>query len=265
MTTGGIVAQGVSFSYDDRKILEDICFRIPQGTVAALIGSNGSGKTTLLRIMAGLLTPESGSVRYNGEEPDVRKWSSHQRNVGFVPQGQRTAFPFTCFDVVLTGRHAFVPVYLTPSSEDEAIALRAMDDVGAGFLKNRQFTRISGGERQLVLIARALASHPRFLILDEPTTFLDLKNQAVVLSLIQKITRDRRLTTVMSIHDPTQAAQFADQILILGTTDGHSSRIIGDGPATMVLNQETLEKAFGIHIRIISDDGMIAVIPGVVK
>lgn len=260
MTGAAITVQDISFMFGETPILEKIRFQVRSGTVTALIGPNGSGKTTLLRIMAGLLTPSSGRVIYENipEAEETRR--VRRSHVGFVPQGQRTAFPFTCFDVVLTGRHAFVPVYLTPTDTDEEIAMQALIDVGAGSLADRPYTRISGGERQLVLIARALASEPRYLLLDEPTTFLDIRNQASVLNLVRTLAHTRGITTIMSIHDPTQAASYADEILVLGKPEGAASHLIAAGSPVSVFTREILESAFGIPVRIIHSEEGIAVI-----
>ena len=265
MRKRGIQVDNLSFSYATKKILNQITFQIAPGTIAALIGPNGSGKTTLLRCMAGLTHPDEGTISYTSKPTRSGNIHPLRRNIGFVAQGQKTAFPFSCFDVVLTGRHAYVPIYLTPSAEDESLAMQALEDVGAGYLQNREYTRISGGERQLVLIARALASSPDFLILDEPTTFLDMKNQVLVLSLIRRLTRERGLTAIMSIHDATHAASYADQILVLGRTEEGTSKIIADGTADEVFQKEIFYQAFGIQVRIIRDDGMIAVVPEWVK
>jgi iron complex transport system ATP-binding protein len=260
MAGAAIMVHDISFRYGNTPILEDIGFQVRAGTVTALIGPNGSGKTTLLRIMAGLLTPASGTIAY-GDAPASNENRAPGRNhVGFVPQGQRTAFPFSCFDVVLTGRHAFVPVYLTPTTTDETIAMQALTDVGAGFLADRPYTRISGGERQLVLIARALAAEPGYLLLDEPTTFLDIRNQAAVLNLVRNLAHNRGITTIMSIHDPTQAAAYADDILVLGRSEHAVSRLIAQGSAESVFTREILETAFGIPVRIIQSDDGIAVL-----
>lgn len=261
----GIRVEGVSFSYVSRKVIEDISFQVSRGSVVALIGPNGSGKTTLLRIMAGLIPAESGTVWFSGDGAFSTEGTSKRRSVGFVPQGQRTAFPFTCLDVVLTGRHAFIPVYRTPSGKDKALALRAMEEAGALFLKDRIYTRISGGERQLVMIARALASDPLYLLLDEPTTFLDIKNQTAILSLIRKLADERGITAVISIHDPTSAAQYADQTLVLAGRENSGSRIIADWSSKDQYDPSLLKEAFGVPIRVITDDGLIAVIPEVYR
>jgi iron complex transport system ATP-binding protein len=213
---GGLAAavevSGLHFGYGERLILRDVNCRIPAGRFSVLLGRNGSGKSTLLRLLAGLLPLQGGQVTIGGQ--DLRRLSGAQRArlVGFMPQQHRAVFPFAVEDVVLTGRASYVR--LVPRREDQEKVVRALEQVGIGHLRRRTFTELSGGEQQMVMIARVLAQEPAMILLDEPTSHLDFINQARLLGLLRGLVGER-LTALAVLHDPNSAFLFGDHFVFL--------------------------------------------------
>ena len=207
-----IQVRDLSFSYGDRPILSDVNFDVPEGKFTVLLGKNGSGKSTLFRILTGLLEFRNGSVAAMGQ--DVTRLSSSQRAriIGYLPQQHRPVFPFAVLDVVLTGRASYVT--LIPKKEDEEKAIWALDRVGILYLKDRPFTELSGGEQQMVRIARVLAQDPQIILLDEPTSHLDFFNQSKLLSLVREIV-DTGFTVLAVLHDPNSAFLYGDHFVFL--------------------------------------------------
>lgn len=207
-----IRVEGLSFRYGKRLILEEISLSIPQSRFTVLLGRNGSGKSTLLRVMSGLAEYKSGKVEILGKE--LRSFSALKRAriVGYLPQQHRPVFPFSVEDVVLTGRASHVA--LIPGKEDRKKALEVMGRAGIMHLAGRSFTELSGGEQQMVMIARVLAQEPRIILLDEPTAHLDFVNQARILDLIRELV-DSGLTVVTVLHDPNIAFLYGDDFVFL--------------------------------------------------
>jgi iron complex transport system ATP-binding protein len=210
--TPALEVTDLAFSYDQSCILSDVSFRVPAGEFTVLLGRNGSGKSTLLRLLAGLLPVRTGEVSAFGE--DLLRLSAPERAriIGFMPQQHRAVFPFAVEDVVLTGRAAHVS--LAPRKRDEDKALAAMEQVGIMHLHGRAFTELSGGEQQMVMIARVIAQEPRIIMLDEPTSHLDFLNQAKLLGLVRELVGGE-LTALAVLHDPNSAFLFGDHFVFL--------------------------------------------------
>ncbi len=205
----------VGAGYGDSTVLRDVTFAVPRGAIVSLLGPNGCGKTTLLRIIGRLHAAWSGTVRLEGR--DVRTMSPAElaRSMATVSQVHRTSFPFSVLDVLLTGRTPYVSTFRSPGERDVRRCREVLDWFGIGHLADKAITRLSGGERQLVMIARALAQEPRLLLLDEPTTYLDLHNQGRVLDTLVRLVREHGLTALMTIHDPNQALAYSDRAVLL--------------------------------------------------
>ena len=228
----------VGFGYSPRDwVFRGVSFRVPPGTATAVLGPNGSGKTTLVRCAAGLLDPQEGTVR-------------RSESAGYVPQAHGSAFAYRALDMVLMGRARHVGVFRTPGASDHDAALEAMERVGAAGLRDRRFPTLSGGEQQLILIARAIAAGSPILVLDEPATGLDLKNQARVLTLLRELMADG-MALLLSTHHPDHALHLADRVVLLGRSG------VRTGHAAELLTDAELSALYGVRVSTVaySDDG----------
>lgn len=235
-----------AFSYNKNGyIFEDISFSVKAGDVLCILGSNGSGKTTLIRCICNLLKLQSGSVSI--EERNIKYFSERDlaRYISYIPQMHNPTFPYSVLDVVLMGRTPYLNPFSAPSKRDIAIAKSAIDSVGVNHLIDKPYTEISGGERQLVLFARALAQQPKILLLDEPTSHLDFGNQVRVLKIIKKLA-DTGLSIVMTSHFPDHAFIASNMTAIM--KDG---RFIDIGNSDDVVTEKNLKKIYAIDVKIV--------------
>lgn len=207
-------ARGLAVGYRQRQVARDITLDIAHGQTLCLLGPNGSGKTTLFKTLLGLLPPLAGELHLRGQP--VAGWSraDFARHVGYVPQAHHGIFPFTVEEVVLMGRCARIGRFASPSAHDRQVATRCMELLGIAALARRSYTAISGGERQLALIARALAQEPALLVMDEPTASLDFGNQIRVLEQMSQL-RSAGIAILLSTHQPEHALRCADRIALL--------------------------------------------------
>jgi len=250
----GIETKNIALSYDRRLVLRDVSLSLKRGKVIALLGPNGCGKTTLLKMINGLLRPSDGVVYVNGRDVAQLRQSKLARLIGHVPQVQRASFPFSVLDIVLTGRMPHLSVLAQPGPEDVEKATSALHMVGASHLASRPYTQISGGERQLVMIARALSQEPSFLLLDEPTSYLDFKNQVSVLKMISCIANDQGVTAIMTLHDPNHALMFSDEVVLLRKLqegDGSVGNVVAAGESAQVMTPQNIRDAYGIEVEIL--------------
>lgn len=229
---------GVSHAYGDSQVLRDVSFMVPEGKVLGLVGPNGSGKTTLLRTLYGSLVPDTGSVSLDGRE--VRSISARHlaRRVAVVVQEPISDLVHTVADVVLMGRIPHLGAFGRRTRQDELLAARALDRVGALHLAARGFDEISGGERQRVLLARALTQEARYLLLDELTNHLDIRFQHQLLQLV----RDLGVTAVVVLHDLNLAARYCDSLVMLA--DGAVQAV---GAPDEVLAADRVGAIYGIE------------------
>lgn len=242
-------AEDASFAYrDGRPVFHGLDLAAACGEVLCILGPNGVGKSTLLRCLAGLERPSSGSVRLDGQDVRHLSRAALARAVAFVPQSDDAVFAFTVTMMVEMGRAAHLGWSAAPSDADAAIARAALTRLGIESLAGRLYPELSGGERQLVLIARALAQQSQLLILDEPTAHLDFANQAAVLELIRDLA-NAGLAVVMTSHDPDHAFLIADRTLVLGR--GQPARI---GATRDILTETLLSQTYGRPIRIVHHD-----------
>ena len=277
-TGDGIVISNISFGYEKIAILQNINVNIRKGRVVSLLGPNGCGKTTLLKIINGSLKSEKGTVYIDGS--DIRRASYRQiaRKMGQVSQNHKSSFPFTVLDVVLTGRAPYVPAFSSPGTRDMSICSGILEKLGITHLSQKPYTRISGGERQLVMIARALVQEPKFLLLDEPTTFLDLKNQMHILKSVVTLARERNITVLMTLHDPNHALMFSDAIILMKKPsdspgvdtppegnnvkgDRSGNNIVSTGSPAEVITTNHMKEAYGIDVDIIDHNGCRLIVP----
>ncbi len=215
MSMSILCAQNLSFRYTDKTVVDDVSFTVDGARLVAVIGPNGSGKTTLLKLINATLYPDAGRMLIEGR--DSRKWSRREiaRTVAIVPQESPAIFPFFAEEIVLMGRFSHLGALTFEDKADYRIAHEAMAQTDCLSFAHRRFNELSAGERQRVLIARALAQEPKILLLDESTVFLDLKHQAQFLTLLGRLNREQNLTVIFVTHDINLAAQNAEVILLL--------------------------------------------------
>jgi iron complex transport system ATP-binding protein len=230
----------VAFGYPRHPVGRDVSLSLRPGEVVALLGPNGSGKTTLFRTILGWLRPSAGAVELSGRP--LGGWSRRERArlMGYVPQAHGALFAFTVLDVVLMGRTSHLPVFGVPTRRDREEALRALDSLGAAALAPRVYVELSGGERQLVLVARALAQEPRLLVMDEPTSNLDFGNQIRLLDQVATL-GSRGIAVLMSTHHPDHARRVASRVVLL-----KGGQVAGDGPPAEMLSVPRLAGLYDV-------------------
>ena len=253
-----IEGRDLTIGYPDHTVGRGLDVALSTGEVLALLGPNGGGKTTLLKTLLGLLKPKAGEVRLGDKPLDEYSVRERARVIAYVPQVHIGTFAFTVETVVLMGRTAHGNLFSRPTTHDRAVAHSVLERFGISGLANRPYTMISGGERQLVLLARALAQEPRFIVLDEPTASLDFGNQGKVMNEIQALAKSGH-GVLFTTHDPNHALRAADRAYLL--RDGVR---ITDGPAAIVLNREQLKALYQASIEqlIDKDSGAVAFLPG---
>ncbi|HBE76205.1 MAG TPA: iron ABC transporter ATP-binding protein [Firmicutes bacterium] len=245
----------VMCGYGNRTILKDISFSVHDREILCLLGPNGVGKTTLFKTILGFLRLQGGDILLNGE--NIRLWPRERlaRAIGYVPQAHTPPFPFTVLDVVTMGRTAHLGVFSSPSKKDVMIAEQAIETLNIGFLRDRIYTEISGGERQMVLIARALTQEPKLLVMDEPTSNLDFGNQIRVLQQIRELA-GRGLGVIMTSHFPDHAFLCSTKIALLQKDRGFIT-----GEADEVVTEENMRAAYGVRVKIIRSDDVKTCVP----
>lgn len=233
-------AQHVHFAYaPDRPAIVDTSLAIESGSMAAIIGANGCGKSTLIRLLAGIAQPSSGAILYRGTAFAAHNRRQIARELAYVPQTVSRAFPYTALEVVLTGRTPHTAPFRLENAGDTEVALQALETVGISHLTNRRITELSGGERQLVSVARALAQQPQCLLLDEPSASLDLKHRAALIRMLSEERSRFGLTVVMVTHDLTLLDPGFDWIFAM-----RCGCIAAAGPPSEVLRDNTLATVY---------------------
>ena len=235
--------EDISFRYDDESpfIFEDISFNIDKGDVLSILGTNGTGKTTLLKCLNGINKPDKGEILIKGKNIQNMDFKEISRNIGYIPQGHIPTFPFTVEEVVIMGRAPYVNLREYPKKEDIEIADTALKTLNIEYLKDKNYTNISGGERQLVFLARVLAQEPDILILDEPTSHLDFGNQFRLLNIIKELAASG-LSVIMSIHNPNHAFIASNKVAVM--KDKH---FIAFGNPNEVVTEENIKKAYDVN------------------
>ncbi|MDI7269443.1 MAG: ABC transporter ATP-binding protein [Myxococcota bacterium] len=244
-----IGVESAGFGYEGRRLFDGVSFRVDAGEALAILGPNGAGKTTLLRILAGILRPATGIVRVDGR--DVHGMTPVERalRVAYVPQGVDPTVPFTVFETVLMGRYAHLRGRWEREADRDA-ARRAIAAMGLDRVVDRPMARLSGGERQRTMIAAALAQEAPVLLMDEPTTALDLRARWETLGLLERLRVEEARTLVVVTHDIDLAARSCGRVLLLGAPPGAI-----EGPASEVLVPERLGAAYGVGIRAVEVPG----------
>lgn len=239
-----VKVENATFSYGKKPVWENISLEVKRGECLSLLGPNGCGKTTLLNCISGSNPLTSGSIQLLGKEVSAYDVGEKAKRLGYVFQEHSAPFPYTSIEVVRMGRTPHLGLFGSPDEKDTELAYKIMEDLGIAHLAGESYTQISGGERQLVLIARTLCQQPDILLLDEPTSHLDFKNQALVLRNVKKLS-DAGMTIIMTSHFPNHVWHVGDRVIMMGY-----SGIIADGKVDDVMTEENLSKTYGVPVRI---------------
>jgi iron complex transport system ATP-binding protein len=240
--------KGVSFGYGSVEALNNITFEVRDGELLSIIGPNGSGKSTLLRCIDKILKPKKGVIMV--DERDILRMNLKEsaRTVGYVPQSAVNSFPFTVFDVVLMGRKPYISWGV--GKRDIELVSEILEFLGLSSMAMRYFNELSGGERQKVLIARALAQEPELLLFDEPTSNLDIRHQLEVLEVVRNLKGEKGVSVIMAMHDLNLASRFSDRLIML-----NSGRIFATGTPEEVLIAENIREVYGVEVEVSQRDG----------
>ncbi len=239
---------GLMYSYRDKMVLDGIDLQIKPGEIFGIIGPNGCGKTTLLKNLNRNLSPESGAVFLDDRDVCSMGKKEIAREVAAVPQGNEIKFSFSVRDIVAMGRMPFQKQFQGESYEDENFIDRALKDTGLLEMRDKHINEMSGGERQRVIIARALAQTPRYLLMDEPTNHLDVNMQFEVLDLVHRLSREKGLTVVIVSHDLPMASRYCDRIAMI-----HDHRVMCCGTPEEVLTPENMKAVFNVDAELSVD------------
>jgi iron complex transport system ATP-binding protein len=240
-----LAVDSLAFGFPGRTIGRDVSFGLEAGEVICVLGPNGVGKSTLFRTVLGLLEKHAGNIRLGDAPLEQLSRSEIARRVGYVPQGHAGYFAFTVREFVLMGRTAHLSIFSSPAKRDGMVAERALESLGIAHLRDKPVTEISGGERQLALIARALAQEPRLLVLDEPTASLDFGNQVRVLRRISALAATG-ISILFSSPDPDHAFLCARRALLLD-----EGRVLEIGAPRAVIRADTLQRLYGVSVQVL--------------
>ena len=243
-----VEVSGLRFGYGGSALFDGLELSLPGGGMTGLIGANGSGKTTLLKLISGVLRPDGGSVAAGGREVASIPPPERARRIAVVPQESRLIFDFTVLEVVLMGRAARLGLLGIEGREDLEIARHALARTGMMDLAGRPVSHLSGGERQLVFVARALAQEPGLLLLDEPTAYLDIRHRLEIYRILGQLSRDQGITILTTSHDINLAARFCPRLVLL-----KRGRILADGPTAEVFRAEILSEVYDTPLRVLLD------------
>jgi iron complex transport system ATP-binding protein len=239
-----LAAHDLAFGYPERPVGRSVSLVVEPGDVLCLLGPNGCGKTTLFKTLLGLLPPQGGQVILGDSDLAALPRQEIARRIAYVPQAQGAPFPYTALDIVLMGRTAHRGLFSGPTRADRELAWHALDELGIADLAHRDVTRLSGGQRQLVIIARAIAQAAPLIVMDEPTAALDFGNQVVVLTEVRRLA-SKGVGIVLSTHDPDHAFAVGKRVALM-----HAGAVKAEGPAGDVLTPERLRAVYGVDVSI---------------
>lgn len=235
--------KNIEFGYGKKAILKDISFSVEKGEFISIIGPNGSGKSTLLKTLNNIYTPRKGKIYLNDENIQNLKRVEIAKMVSLVPQETYIDYEFTVKDIVSMGRHPYKGRFKKENLEDKSIIDEALKLTHTEYIKDRLITEISGGERQRVIIAKALAQKSSIILLDEPTSSLDINHQIEILNLLKDLNRDKETTVIAVLHDINLAARYSDRIIFLD-----HGRVISKGTPSDVITKENINKAYDMEV-----------------
>ena len=237
--------ENLHFSYGTREVLKDISFSAKPGEFLSVLGPNGVGKSTLFRCMLGLLKPDSGKIFIDGTSIQTLNHSELARKIAYIPQSHNPVFNYSVLDMVLMGTTAQLGRFESPKNRHISLAAEALERLGISSMKNRGYASLSGGERQLVLIARAIAQQAKILIMDEPSANLDFGNRIRVMQMIKDLTIDG-YTVIQSTHDPDQAYLYSDRILAM-----HEGKVLAFGTPAETITAPMISTLYGVEAEVV--------------
>ena len=249
--------ENLSFSYGDTPVLRDVSFTAEKGELVSVLGPNGVGKTTLFRCVLGTLTPRAGCVTMDGQDLSALPPRQRAERIAYIPQIHPPTFGYTVLDTVLMGAARQLNAFQQPGAEQIRQAEEALEQVGALHLRERNFAHLSGGEQQLVLIARALAQRSEVLMMDEPTSALDYGNQLRILQMVRRLAA-QGYTVILSTHNPQHALTFANRLLAL-----YNGTAAAWGRPAQVLTPELMETLYGVAVDFLDTPGGPVLVPRV--
>jgi iron complex transport system ATP-binding protein len=249
--------QKLCFSYGERQILKELSFHIQTGNLVCLIGPNGVGKSTLFKTIMRMLPNYQGQICIDGQDTQGLSIEKMAKLVSYIPQSHTPTFSYSVFDMVLMGTTSTTSVIGKPGKKQRQLTLEVLEQLGISYLKDRSYTQISGGERQLTLIARALVQQTKFLIMDEPTANLDYGNQIRVLEQIKNLTQ-KGYTIFQATHQPDQAFLFADEVLAM-----KEGKVLAQGKPKDVITKDFIHELYDVEVEVqsIFDDKMRVCVP----
>ena len=259
MSEPGLAAEGAFVSFPGNPlVINGVSLRIPRGGLVGILGPNGSGKTTLLRLLGGLIRPSSGRIVLDGVDLHAIPRSQIARRIAVVPQETQLAFEYTVLEMATMGRYPHLGAFEVEGPDDLEIARDALRATGTDHLASRPFNTLSGGEKQRVIIAGALAQKPEILLLDEPTASLDLAYQLEVRSILQRLNREQNLTIVVSTHDLNFAAGLCRELILL-----HHGHVLAAGATEAMLDPALIRKLYRVDVDIATHPttGHLTVVP----
>ncbi|MFA9397902.1 MAG: ABC transporter ATP-binding protein [Clostridiaceae bacterium] len=252
-----ISANNLFFSYGSNIILNNMNFSIKKGTICGILGQNGTGKTTLIKCLNGILKPQNGEVLINNIPISKMSCREIARNISTVPQQTNLVFQYSVLNLVLMGKMANLNFLNTPNKDDEKQVIKILEELNIQHLKYKVFNDLSGGERQLVLIARAIFQNTPIILLDEPTSHLDYKNQVYIMNVIKKIVKNKNITCVVNLHDPNIALNYCDHIIMI-----KNNKITNNGKTSDIISKLNLSNLYDMEISLCkTEEGRKVVVP----
>lgn len=242
-----IKVENLYFGYNNKNILENINLEFEQGHMYALLGRNGSGKTTLLKLILGLLNTQSGNIKLEDKKTSEITIRELSKLIAYVPQSEEVLSGIKVIEIVVMGRNPYLNLFEMPAEKEYKLAAKALENLGIGHLAQENYSQISGGERQLALIARALVQETKFILMDEPISNLDIRNQHDVLLKIKTIAKDLNIGILFSIHDPNLAMKYSDRAVMLS-----EGKILHFGETKEVLCQKSLLEVYNMKFEVLN-------------